>query len=210
MRVAKTDNYDEKSALEDHIYLIKYAARLFSRKISPARMDYDDLYGEGELVLTVCLAKWGEGNRSNTSTDFSRYFKTALFRRYNFLRYTITKKDYEVPTYSIDNMVSLKIQSDGGFNELAFQDLCNHVASGLRQPDRAIFSLIINPPVNLTNVVLKESQKREKHVDNPCVKLRGRHLIKYLNGNGYPMKKHQLDYSLKRIRSRVRQVLNAP
>ncbi len=210
MRVAKTENYNEKSALEDHIYLIKYAARLFSRKISPARMDYDDLYGEGELVLTVCLAKWGAGNRSNTAQDFSRYFKTALFRRYNLLRYTIAKRDYEIPTYAIDSVSPLKMESDGGFNDLSFQELCNHVASGLRQPDKAIFSLIINPPDNLTKVVRKEAQKREKHVDNPCVKLRGRHLIKYLNGNGYPMKKHQLDYSLKRIRSRVRQVLNAP
>jgi hypothetical protein len=169
-------------------------------------MDYWDLYGEGVLLLTVCLAKWSDKNNGN---GFSRYFKTALFRRFNQLRYLIAKRDYELPTDSIDNVLGLKVESDGGFNEIAFRELCNHVASGLRQPDKAIFSLLIDPPANLTKLVLQESKKREKHI-NSDVKLRGRHLIKYLNLKGCLITPIQFDHSLKRIRNRVKQVLDCP
>lgn len=209
MRVAKTEDrrVDEKSALEDHVYLIRYASKLYSHKINPVRMDYWDLYGEAVLLLATCLAKWGD---KNDGAGFSRYFKTALFRRFNQLRYIIAKRDYEIPTDSLDNVLGLKVESDGGFNEIAFRELCSHVASGLRQPDRAIFILLVNPPASLSQIVLDDSKKREKHLNNPDVRLKGKHLIKYLHSKGYPITPIQFDHSLKRIRSRVKQVLDSP
>ena len=208
MRVAKTElkQVNEQSAIEDHKYLIRYASKFFSHKINPVRMDYWDLYGEGVLLLTICLSKWKDKDKNNRA-GFSRYFKTTLFRRFNQLRYWIAKKDYEIPTDSIDDALSLKVESDGGFGEVNFKELCYHVASGLRQPDKAIFSLLVDPPENLMKVVLKESRKREKRMNNSDVRLRSRHVVQYLNLNGCPLTIAEYSHSIKRIRSRVKQVV---
>jgi hypothetical protein len=205
MRKAKTDiGTVSDTALEDHVYLIRYASKLFSKRIRSPLLDYWDLYGEGVLLLTICLVKWG---KKNDKEGFSRYFKTALFRRFHQLQTKLCKKEF---LYSNSPIEEVLIGCDGGFGNIAFKELCNHVASELKQPDKTIFILFTDPPENLTKLILSEFKKREKHVADPNVKVRGKYLLKYLRSNGYSMTTVEFGRSLKRIRTRVKQILDEP
>lgn len=200
----------EKEILQEFVNLIRWASNKFSRKLV-GRYDYWDFFEEGLFILSLCLCKWKDKDpQSEDLNSFSKYFKTSLFRRFRQVQIkAFTKKRFGV---HVPLEFASQISCDGGFNDVHYRELIDHVISFLNKDEEKIFQLMVNPPEDLVSDAINEMARKKKVAlingtyDCRTVKLTISCLFKYINKKEHLSESGFLK-SLRSVRKKVKDIV---
>jgi hypothetical protein len=112
---------------------------------------------------------------------------------------------------------ALHIKSDGGFDDVYYQELVEYVKGQLLSSvERYIFMLLVDPPKDLCELAIRENRKKMRSIFfNKGVKSKGPNsvrptgqlIIKYLCERGCPITQNEYYAYQKRIRGKVLEVI---
>lgn len=205
--------YDDKETLNEFVNLIRWASHKFSRRVQLGRYDYWDFFEEGLIILALCLCKWREKDPGfGNKASFQKYFKTALFNRFS----QIQTKSHSKKRYGIHVPIQFatKVACDGGFNEVYYKELSDHVKTFLTETEEKIFSLLIDPPDDLVRDALHETARKQKQAlitgsyDCRTVKISVKCLFRYMSRKEKHFPESSFLKSLRRVRNVVSEVLS--
>jgi hypothetical protein len=198
--------------------LIKSASSMYARKTKLNYLDYDDFVGRGFLTLTICLNKWKKKNKNNEE-EFGKYFKTALYHKYQSMLVKAYAKKRTAFLISVDDMelTSAPYRHRKHFDmEIGIKELADYVMSRLKTDlERKIFGVLVDPPEELRLMAVMENRRKMKIsaitkspvIGSNRVKLSNGLVIRYLKGQGFDISDRAYNSCFKKIKCKVQQIV---
>jgi hypothetical protein len=204
----------EKAIISEFVTLIRWASRKYSNKLT-GRYDYWDFFEDGLLILALCLTKWVvRDSELEDRKGFGKYFKTSLFNRFRQIEIAAhCKKRFGIHT---PLELAAKVSCDGGFGDIFFNELVDHVKTFLSEEEKKIFELMVNPPEDLIEEALHEASRKQKQAlilgtyDVRTIRITTGCLFTYINKKGWRhFSEHGFLKTIRTIRKVVREAIDS-
>jgi len=203
----------ESRLYNELINLIKVSSSRFATKFK-LRYDYFDFYDDGIWILGLCMVKWREKGKSfDDNIGFKKYFKTSLFNRFRQLEIKSFCKKSAGVKVPLDFSVVSQVSCDGGFGEVLFKELVDHVSNFLSSREKKVFSLMADPPEDLVRIArIQNSRKMKQSIihglyDAHKVRISGPCIHRFLTKNGETISRKELSDTIASIREVVARIV---